>query len=64
MQPVGDTFRRRLRNFPAIVNCTTIDWFQSWPEDALNSTAFNFLKSSFTFEINNEDMQSLAKVAV
>jgi len=27
--------------FPALVNCTTIDWFLPWPEDALRSTAHN-----------------------
>ena len=26
--PIGDAFRDRLRRFPAIVNCCTIDWFQ------------------------------------
>ncbi len=29
--PVGDIFRTRARRFPGLVNCTTIDWFQSWP---------------------------------
>ena len=27
MSPVGDQFRRRLRMFPSLVNCCTIDWF-------------------------------------
>jgi dynein heavy chain len=27
--------RSRLRNFPSIVNCCTIDWFFEWPEEAL-----------------------------
>lgn len=39
--PVGEAFRRRLRTFPSLVNCTTIDWFLPWPEDALRSTAEN-----------------------
>ena len=33
--PVGDAFRTRARKFPAIVNCTVIDWFQPWPHEAL-----------------------------
>ena len=37
--PVGDDFRSRARKFPAIVNCTVIDWFQPWPESALLSVA-------------------------
>ncbi|KAL4494234.1 hypothetical protein ABPG73_018753, partial [Tetrahymena malaccensis] len=37
--PVGEAFRRRLRTFPTLVNCTTIDWFLPWPEEALRNTA-------------------------
>ncbi|XP_073074509.1 dynein axonemal heavy chain 7 isoform X1 [Manis javanica] len=44
MSPIGDTFRIRLRKFPALVNCCTIDWFQSWPEDALQAVASRFLE--------------------
>jgi dynein heavy chain len=25
--PVGDAFRERLRKFPSLVTCTTIDWW-------------------------------------
>lgn len=35
--PVGDDFRNRARKFPALVNCTVIDWFQPWPHEALLS---------------------------
>ncbi|KAI8999183.1 dynein heavy chain and region D6 of dynein motor-domain-containing protein [Gaertneriomyces semiglobifer] len=41
MSPVGDAFRTRLRMFPSLVNCCTIDWFATWPEDALQSVAAN-----------------------
>ncbi|XP_014396707.1 PREDICTED: dynein heavy chain 7, axonemal [Myotis brandtii] len=44
MSPIGDAFRIRLRKFPALVNCCTIDWFQSWPEDALQAVASRFLE--------------------
>ncbi|KAM6178382.1 dynein axonemal heavy chain 7 [Rhynchocyon petersi] len=44
MSPIGDAFRVRLRKFPALVNCCTIDWFQSWPEDALQAVASRFLE--------------------
>ena len=41
--PVGDAFRTRLRKFPSLVNCCTIDWFSEWPVDALKSVATQFL---------------------
>lgn len=28
MSPIGDAFRSRLRMFPSLINCCTIDWFQ------------------------------------
>uniref|UniRef100_A0A8C3PBV6 Dynein axonemal heavy chain 7 n=1 Tax=Chrysemys picta bellii TaxID=8478 RepID=A0A8C3PBV6_CHRPI len=44
MSPIGDAFRNRLRKFPALVNCCTLDWFQTWPEDALQAVASRFLE--------------------
>uniref|UniRef100_A0A669PQE7 Dynein axonemal heavy chain 7 n=1 Tax=Phasianus colchicus TaxID=9054 RepID=A0A669PQE7_PHACC len=44
MSPIGDAFRNRLRKFPALVNCCTLDWFQTWPEDALEAVASRFLE--------------------
>jgi len=41
--PIGDDFKRRLRMFPALVNCCTIDWFLPWPADALKDVAEQFL---------------------
>jgi len=48
--PVGDAFRERLRKFPSLVTCTTIDWFSAWPTDALGTVANTFLS-----EINVEE---------
>uniref|UniRef100_A0A8C5QX10 Dynein axonemal heavy chain 7 n=1 Tax=Leptobrachium leishanense TaxID=445787 RepID=A0A8C5QX10_9ANUR len=54
MSPIGDAFRNRLRKFPALVNCCTIDWFQSWPEDALQAVATRFLEDiEMSDEIRN-----------
>ena len=39
MSPVGDTFRARLRMYPSLINCSTIDWFSEWPGEALQSVA-------------------------
>jgi dynein heavy chain len=43
MSPIGDAFRSRLRMFPSLINCCTIDWFTAWPEDALEMVAKKFL---------------------
>ncbi len=37
--PVGNKFRERARKFPALFNECSIDWFLSWPEEALCSVA-------------------------
>uniref|UniRef100_A0A7M5WS23 Dynein heavy chain 3, axonemal n=2 Tax=Clytia hemisphaerica TaxID=252671 RepID=A0A7M5WS23_9CNID len=44
MSPIGDAFRNRLRMFPSLINCCTIDWFQAWPDDALEMVANKFLQ--------------------
>lgn len=44
MSPIGDGFRNRIRKFPALVNCCTIDWLQPWPDDALLAVATKFLE--------------------
>ncbi|GBG32973.1 Dynein heavy chain 2, axonemal [Hondaea fermentalgiana] len=46
MSPVGDGFRNRCRMYPALVNCTTIDYFHPWPADALTEVAARFLADS------------------
>lgn len=41
--PFGEAFRRRARRFPAIINCTVIDWFHPWSRDALVAVGNRFL---------------------
>uniref|UniRef100_A0A3Q3RVK4 Dynein axonemal heavy chain 2 n=1 Tax=Mastacembelus armatus TaxID=205130 RepID=A0A3Q3RVK4_9TELE len=43
MSPVGEPFRNRILQYPALVNCTTIDWFCEWPRDALLEVAERYL---------------------
>eukprot|EP01135_Chromosphaera_perkinsii_P005558 Nk52_evm107s352 gene=Nk52_evmTU107s352 len=50
MSPVGDPFRDRLRKFPSLINCTTIDWFSEWPNDALLEVASKYLDEGLGFE--------------
>ncbi|KAG7466869.1 hypothetical protein MATL_G00146930 [Megalops atlanticus] len=42
--PVGFTLRTRARKFPALVNCTAIDWFHAWPQLALRSVSSTFIE--------------------
>uniref|UniRef100_A0A8C4HI55 Dynein, axonemal, heavy polypeptide 9 like n=1 Tax=Dicentrarchus labrax TaxID=13489 RepID=A0A8C4HI55_DICLA len=42
--PVGFTLRTRARKFPALVNCTAINWFHSWPQHALQSVSSTFIE--------------------
>lgn len=43
--PVGEKLRNRCRQFPSIINCCTIDWFDKWPNEALYSVAEREYKS-------------------
>ncbi len=43
MSPIGENLRRRCRMYPGLVNCTTIDWFHTWPAEALQEVAMKFL---------------------
>jgi hypothetical protein len=40
--PIGESFRQRIRMFPSLVNCCTIDWFREWPDEALRSVANSY----------------------
>ena len=46
MSPLGEAFRNRLRNYPSLVNCCTIDWFSNWPAEALQSVGLSILRQS------------------
>jgi len=43
MSPAGDTLRLRCRNFPGLISNTNVDWFFSWPEDAIAAVADTFM---------------------
>ena len=42
MSPVGNKFRERCRCHPAIINCTTIDWYNDWSEHAMKQVCISF----------------------
>lgn len=51
--PIGESFRARLRMFPSLVNCTTIDWYDEWPKEGLLSVANKFLTKT---DLKNRDI--------
>ncbi len=62
MSPYGEVFRARLRQFPALVNCCTIDWFSEWPKDALESVAMTFLQDMADLEASDEILNGLMNI--
>ncbi|KAG5475488.1 hypothetical protein LSCM1_03608 [Leishmania martiniquensis] len=59
--PLGPVLRERLRKFPSLVNCTTIDWFREWPEDGLRSVAARFLAD---VDLTEEERTSIREMFV
>ncbi|XP_043570859.1 dynein axonemal heavy chain 17-like [Chiloscyllium plagiosum] len=57
--PVGSILRVRARKFPALVNCTSIDWFHEWPEEALVSVSKRFLEETEGIETDVKHSISL-----
>jgi dynein heavy chain len=41
MSPIGESLRIRCRQFPALVDCCTVDWYNAWPPEALYEVAVN-----------------------
>ena len=64
MSPIGSAFRNRLRAFPSLVNCCTIDWFQGWPADALTAVANQFLSKDKDLEFEDSLRNKVVKIMV
>ena len=45
LSPAGSNMRERLRSFPSLVNCCTIDWFTAWPAEALEAVAVHQMRA-------------------
>ena len=58
--PIGEIFRSRLRQFPSLITCCTIDWFSEWPDEALQSVANNFLQD--LTEVDSDIVDGLVSV--
>eukprot|EP00792_Barthelona_sp_PAP020_P009043 TRINITY_DN3265_c0_g6_i1.p1 TRINITY_DN3265_c0_g6~~TRINITY_DN3265_c0_g6_i1.p1 ORF type:complete len:3839 (+),score=1299.73 TRINITY_DN3265_c0_g6_i1:669-11519(+) len=56
LSPVGSALRDRVRKFPTLVNCCSIDWFHAWPRDALIDVARrNIIDSELDFSMYNPE---------
>ncbi|XP_067102135.1 dynein axonemal heavy chain 1 [Osmerus mordax] len=64
MSPIGEVFRARLRQFPSLVTCCTLDWFSAWPEDALQSVASSFLSELPELEAGPTAMRGMTLMCV
>ena len=63
MSPAGDKLRVRCRNFPGLVNNTSIDWFTPWPPQALQEVAEKFLtQENFPTELNSQIVEHMVSV--
>lgn len=60
MSPIGEAFRKRVMKFPSLVNCTSIDWFLRWPQEALFAVAEHFLSHL----INDDLLTNISKICV
>lgn len=58
MSPVGNALRDRIRSFPSLVNCCTIDWFMRWPDEALEAVCEVVLSEA---GLNPEQGSQIAK---
>nr|XP_028577583.1 dynein heavy chain 14, axonemal [Podarcis muralis] len=58
----GLTFRQRCRTYPATINCCTVDWYDTWPEEALCHVAQSYFKQDNTFQ--NQNISVLVQICV
>ncbi|KAF8276972.1 putative dynein heavy chain [Trypanosoma cruzi] len=61
MSPSGNILRTRCRNFPSLINNTTIDWFQKWPSQALEAVGNRMLQEE---EVSEDLKRAIASHAV
>ncbi|XP_037831220.1 dynein heavy chain 1, axonemal isoform X2 [Kryptolebias marmoratus] len=64
MSPTGETLRSRLRRFPSLVTCCTVDWFSVWSEEALRAVATSFLTELSELAASPSAMEALTLTCV
>jgi dynein heavy chain len=61
LDPSSPEFKSRMRLFPSIVTCCTIDWYSKWSESALKSVARHILS---TWKIESNEIDSIVNACV
>ncbi|KAG5504844.1 hypothetical protein GH5_05475 [Leishmania sp. Ghana 2012 LV757] len=56
MSPAHRLFRVRLRQFPALVSCTSIDWYYAWPNEALKEVGLRYLRDSRENDAESDEL--------
>lgn len=64
MSPAHKEFRARLRQFPALVSCTSIDWFAAWPMEALKEVGLRYLNDSRETNETDELLEAICDMFV
>lgn len=64
MSPAQKDFRPRLRQFPALVSCTSIDWFSEWPNDALREVGYRYLAETRENDETDEHIGTICDMFV
>ena len=64
MSPIGEIFRARLRQFPSLITCCTIDWFTEWPKEALSTVAGEFLSDLPSLDNNTQLIDGMTQMCV
>ncbi|XP_050528019.1 dynein axonemal heavy chain 8-like [Daktulosphaira vitifoliae] len=59
--PIGESFRLRALKFPGIISGCIIDWYTSWPLEALHAVSHHFLKD-FNIVGTNMEKNSLIQM--
>lgn len=61
--PIGESFKERIRVYPSLINCCTIDWYMPWPEEALYRVGCYFVSSMNLNTPHGEEEEQAAENA-
>lgn len=59
--PIGESFKERIRVYPSLINCCTIDWYMPWPEEALYRVGCYFVSSMGLDTTQSEEEEPAAE---